>query len=73
MKPKSAPMESIQATDPTELDHLDYLTIEANETEKDASTLVISDNFTRYAHPPGLLGTQHEFSGIHILCITVCL
>ena len=48
-KPERAPMESIVATYPLELVHLDYLTIEKTEGGNDVHVLMITDHFTRYA------------------------
>ena len=42
-------MENIQATNPLEIVHLDYLTIKATEGGKDIHVLVITDNFMWYA------------------------
>ena len=42
-------MESIQATHPLLLVHLDYLTVEVNEGGKDVHVLIITDHFMRYA------------------------
>ena len=44
-----APLENVTATYPMELVHMDYLTIEAMEGDKDIHILVITDHFTRYA------------------------
>ena len=44
-----APMENIDATYPMELVHMDYLTVEANESGKDINILVIMDHFMHYA------------------------
>ena len=42
-------MENIDAMNPMELVHMDYLTIEANEGGKDVHILVITDHFMWYA------------------------
>ena len=42
---EKAPMENIDAIYPMELVHMDYLTIEANESVKDVHMLVIMDYF----------------------------
>ena len=42
-------METVDATYPMELVHMDYLTIEATEGGKDIHILVITDYFTRYS------------------------
>ena len=42
-------MENIQATFPSQLVYLDYLTIELMKGGKDVHMLVITDNFTQYA------------------------
>ena len=42
-------METIDATYPMELVHMDCLTIEANEGGKDVHILVIMDHFMSYA------------------------
>ena len=47
--PDKAAMESVDATYPMELVHMDYLTIEANEDDKDIHILVTTDHFTQYA------------------------
>ena len=47
--PDKVPMESVDASYPMELVHMDYLTIEANEGGKDVHILVITDHFTQYA------------------------
>ena len=47
--PNRAPMENVDATYPMDLVHMDYLTIEANESGKDFHILVITDHFRRYA------------------------
>ena len=39
-------MENVDATYPMELVHMDYLTIAANEGDKDVNILVITDHFT---------------------------
>ena len=39
-------MENVDATYPMELVHMDYLTIKANEGDKDVHILVITDHFT---------------------------
>ena len=39
-------MEKVDATNPMEIVHMDYLTIEANEGGKDVHILVITDHFT---------------------------
>ena len=44
--PKKAPMENKDATYPMELVHMDYSTIEANESGKDVHILVLTDHFT---------------------------
>ena len=44
--PNRAPMESVYATYPMELVHMEYLTIKANEGGKDVNILVITDHFT---------------------------
>ena len=41
-------MENVDATYFMELEHMDYLMIEANEGGKDVHTLVITDHFTWY-------------------------
>ena len=46
---EKVPMENIDVTYPMELVHMDYLTIEANEGDKDVHILVITDHFTQYA------------------------
>ena len=46
--PDKAPSENVDATNPMELVHMDYLTIEANEGGKDVHILVITDHFTWY-------------------------
>ena len=38
-------MENVDATDPMELVHMDYLTIETTEGGKDIHILVITDHF----------------------------
>ena len=45
--PEKAPMENIDATYPMELVHMDYLTIEVNEGDRDVHILVITDHFTQ--------------------------
>ena len=40
--PDRAPMENVNATYPTELVHMDYLTIEATEGGKDVYILVVT-------------------------------
>ena len=47
--PGRTPMENVDATYPTELMHMDYLSIEANEGGKDVHILVITNHFTWYA------------------------
>ena len=47
--PDKAPMESVDATYPMALVHMDYLTIQANEDGKDIHILVITNHFTQYA------------------------
>ena len=42
-------MENIQATDPLQLVHLDYLNTEMTEGGKDILILITMDHFTRYA------------------------
>ena len=42
-------MENIQPTCPLQLVHLDYLTINMTDGEKDVDMLVITDHFMRYA------------------------
>ena len=42
-------MENIQATYPLQLVHLDYVTIELTEGDKDMHILIIMNHFTRYA------------------------
>ena len=41
-------MESVEATDPMESVHMDYLMIEANEGGNNVHILVKTDHFTRY-------------------------
>ena len=41
-------MENKDATYPMELVHMDYLTIEANWSDKDVHILVITDHFMHY-------------------------
>ena len=43
-----APRENVNATNPMELVHMDYLTIEATKGGKDVHILDITDHFTRY-------------------------
>ena len=47
-KPQRTEVESIQATYPLQLVHLDYLTIEITEGGKDAHELIITGHFMRY-------------------------
>ena len=47
--PNRAPMENVKATYPTELVHIDYLTIEENKGGKDVHILVITNHFAHYA------------------------
>ena len=42
-KTEVAPLESIEASYPMELVHIDYLTIESNKSERDVNILVVSD------------------------------
>ena len=42
-------MESVEATYPLELIHMDYLCIEEREGGKDVNILIITDHFTRYS------------------------
>ena len=44
--PDRAPMENVNVTYPMELVHMDYLTIEASEGDKDVHILVITNHFT---------------------------
>ena len=48
-KAEVAPLESIEASYPMELVHIDYLTIESNKSEKDVNILVVTDHYTRLA------------------------
>ena len=51
-QPEKAELNSIIATRPLELVHIDYLTIEAptnSKSDKDINILVVTDHFTRYA------------------------
>ena len=48
-KTEVAPLESIEASYPMELVHIDYLTIESNKSEKDVNILVVTDHYTRLA------------------------
>ena len=41
-------MESIDATYPMELVHMDYLTVKANDSGKDVHILVITDHFMHF-------------------------
>ena len=47
--PDKAPMKNVDATNPMELEHMDYLTIKVNEGGKDVQIFVITDLFTQYA------------------------
>ena len=47
--PNKASMGNVDATYPMELAHMEHLMIEANESGKDVSILVITDHFTCYA------------------------
>ena len=49
-KTEVAPLESIEASNPMELVHIDYLTIESNKSEKDVNILVVTDHYTRLVH-----------------------
>ena len=51
-------METIQATHPQELVHLDYLTIEMVEDGKDVDILVITDPFLQYSQALGVFITD---------------
>ena len=48
VKQKRAPMESIMATHPLELVHIDYLCVEPGKG-KEENVLVVMDHFTHYA------------------------
>ena len=48
-KQEIAPIESIEASYPMELVHMDYLTIELNKSNKNVNILVVTDHFTRLA------------------------
>ena len=48
-KPQREAVESILATHPLQLVHLDYLTIEVTKGGKDVHMLIITDHFMRYA------------------------
>ena len=48
-KTEVAPLESIEASYPMELVHIDYLTIESNKSERDVNILVVTDHYTRLA------------------------
>ena len=48
-KTEVAPLESIEASYPMELVHIDYLTIESNKSEKEVNILVVTDHYTRLA------------------------
>ena len=48
-KTEVAPLESIEASYPMELIHIDYLTIESNKSERDVNILVVTDHYTRLA------------------------
>ena len=47
--PQREELHPILATNPLELVHMDYLTIENPKGERDINMLVMTDNFTRYA------------------------
>ena len=48
-KPQRLAVENIQAINPLQLVHLDYLMIKSTEDGKDVHVLIITDLFMRYA------------------------
>ena len=48
-RPQKAMMENIQATNPLQLVHVEYQTIEATEDGKDVQILINTDHFMQYA------------------------
>ena len=48
-KPARTELQSIKATYPLELVHMDYFTIESEKGNKDVNIMVITDHFIRYA------------------------
>ena len=49
-QPDIAPLHNIEATQPLELIHLDYLQIEPSKGNIE-NVLIVTDHFTRYIHP----------------------
>ena len=47
-RPERTELQSMKATYPLELVHMDYLTIGSGKDAKDMNILVIMDHFTRY-------------------------
>ena len=47
--PEMAELNAIIVTQPMELVHIDYLTIESKISEKDVNILIVTDHFTRCA------------------------
>ena len=65
-QPDTAPLQNIEATQPLELIHLDYLQIEPSKGNIE-NVLIVTDHFTRYAQAyPSK--TQTAFATAKLLC-----